>query len=283
MKEFDQATWRIIQTQPAHGAWNMAIDEAILEAVGEGTVPCTLRLYDWTPPCLSLGYAQPISDVNLKSLESLGWELVRRPTGGKAILHTDELTYSVIASHNEPRLKGGVIESYRNIARALSQALQRVQIPADMVKKTNVNMIETRANSAEQQNPVCFDVPSNYELTVGGKKIIGSAQSRRSIGIIQHGTLPLSGDITRITSVLSFEDDRSRNRANQSLLAHATTAESVLGFPLKWTVVAEAICDAFQEVLNLKLIISSLSPEELSRAEVLIHEKYTVQAWTMRI
>ena len=144
-------------------------------------------------------------------------------------------------------------------------------------------MNETHENQVERQNPVCFDVPSNYELTVGGKKIIGSAQSRRSIGIMQHGTLPLSGDLTRITSVLSYQDDRSKQRAIRNLLAHATTAEIVLGYPLEWTVAAEALRNAFQEVLNLKLFNSSLSPEELANAEVLIREKYANQAWTMRI
>jgi len=283
MKEFAKTPWRIIHTKPAHGAWNMAIDEAILEAVGTGMVLSTLRLYGWIPPCLSLGYAQPFSDVDLESLSSHGWELVRRPTGGKAILHTDELTYSIITSNDEPRLKGGVLESYNHVALALSHALQLLRIPANLVDKTNAIKSETQENQVKRHNPVCFDVPSNYELSVGGKKIIGSAQSRRSIGIMQHGTLPLSGDITRITQVLSFEDDPSRQRAILDLLAHATTAETVLGYPLEWSVAAEAFCNAFQEVLNLEFLHSSLTPEELSRAEVLVRDKYASQAWTMRI
>ncbi len=89
--------WRLLITPPAHGAWNMAVDEAILEAMGSGKSLPTLRLYAWEPACLSLGYAQPLTDVDMPRLQARGWEMVRRPTGGRAVLHTDELTYSVIA------------------------------------------------------------------------------------------------------------------------------------------------------------------------------------------
>ncbi|HEX9617401.1 MAG TPA: hypothetical protein VGA03_08280, partial [Anaerolineales bacterium] len=112
------ARWRLIHTPPAPGAWNMAVDEAILEAVGRGQADPTLRLYAWSPPCLSLGYAQPSSDVDLPQLHALGWDLVRRPTGGRAILHTDELTYAVIAPLSEPRLAGSVLESYQSLSQA---------------------------------------------------------------------------------------------------------------------------------------------------------------------
>jgi len=84
---YPHSTWRLIITPPAAGAWNMAIDEAILEATGTGSAPPTLRLYGWDPACLSLGYAQPIADADLDRLALAGWDLVRRPTGGRAILH----------------------------------------------------------------------------------------------------------------------------------------------------------------------------------------------------
>src|SRR5512140_660191 len=102
--------WRVVRTPAAPGAWNMAVDEAILEFAARGAVLPTLRLYAWDPPCLSLGYAQPSSDVDLETLRRRGWDLVRRPTGGRAILHTNELTYSVSGPQHEPRLAGGVLE-----------------------------------------------------------------------------------------------------------------------------------------------------------------------------
>src|SRR5690349_459450 len=95
-------TWRLIHTPSAHGAWNMAVDESILEHIGRADSKPTLRLYGWQPACLSLGHAQPFSDVDIDSLEGQGWEVVRRLTGGRAILHTDELTYSVTGGPEEP-------------------------------------------------------------------------------------------------------------------------------------------------------------------------------------
>ncbi len=129
--DFPPTQWRLVITPPAPGAWNMAVDEAILAAVGQNQVLPTLRLYAWDPACLSLGYAQPSTDVDTLRLAERGWHLVRRPTGGRAILHTDELTYSVIGPLSEPRLAGSVLESYRCLASALLMALHRLNIPAE--------------------------------------------------------------------------------------------------------------------------------------------------------
>jgi len=180
----------------------MAVDEAILETMGQISSQPTLRLFAWMPPCLSLGYAQPVSDVDRAALDHFGWDLVRRPTGGRAILHTDELTYSVIAPLQEPRVKGSVLESYSRLAQALLLALQSLDLPALAV--------ETDGPSTRQTNPICFEVPSNYEITVNGQKLIGSAQARRREGVLQHGTLPLFGDLTRITRVLKFSEENLR-------------------------------------------------------------------------
>jgi lipoate-protein ligase A len=109
---FLQAKWRVNRSAPSNGIWNMAVDEAILESVMAGKSETTLRLYAWEPACLSLGYAQPVADVDQEALNKRGLGLVRRPTGGRAILHSDELTYSVISTESDLRLAGGVLESY---------------------------------------------------------------------------------------------------------------------------------------------------------------------------
>ncbi len=109
----------------------MAVDEALLDSAGQGlSLPC-LRLYSWDPPCLSIGYAQPSADIDQQRLFALGWDWVRRPTGGRAILHTDELTYSVVASLAEPRVSGSVLESYQRLSTALLTALHSLSIPAE--------------------------------------------------------------------------------------------------------------------------------------------------------
>src|SRR5258708_8109308 len=156
----------------------MAVDEAILDHAGRGASLPTLRLYAWAPPCLSLGYAQPFSDVDTARVAARGWEVVRRPTGGRAILHTDELTYSVIAPTDEPHVSGSILESYNRLALALLEAVQSPDLTARALP-LNVAMKENAVANHETHNPVCFEVPSAYEITADGKKLIGSAQARR--------------------------------------------------------------------------------------------------------
>src|SRR5512139_2951172 len=193
--------WRLLITPPTHGAWNMAADEAVLEHIGCGASLPTLRLYAWAPACLSLGHAQPFADVDSARLQERGWEVVRRLTGGRAILHTDELTYSVTGPAEEPVLAGGVLESYNRLAQALLLAVKNLGMPVEMKDAQRAG----QAGSATNANPVCFEVPSSYEITVAGKKLIGSAQARKKEGVLQHGSLPLYGDLRRITQVLNFD------------------------------------------------------------------------------
>jgi lipoate-protein ligase A len=254
----------------------MAVDEAILEATVTGMARPTLRFYAWSPPCLSLGYAQPSSDIDWDALRTNGWDVVRRPTGGRAILHVDELTYSVAGPDTEPRLVGGVLESYRRLAEALLDGLQRVALPVEAKEKS-------AAGGGLNTNPVCFETPSNYEITAGGKKLVGSAQSRRLGGVLQHGSLPLTGDLTRITRALSFAGEAERQAAAARLLEHATTAEQALGAALDFDTAAQAFRRGFEHALDLQFEESPLSPEELARAEELLRDKYANPAWTERV
>jgi lipoate-protein ligase A len=255
----------------------MAVDEAILEAVGRDEALPTLRLYAWDPPCLSLGYAQPLADADLSRLAAKGWDLVRRPTGGRAILHTDELTYSVIGPADEPRLKGDVLESYQRLSRALLAALQLLGLPAQ------AHPLTPQKQDGNVKGPVCFEVPSNYEITVDGRKLVGSAQARKRQGVLQHGTLPLWGDLTRITQGLCFEDEQKRGTAASRLLTRATTVEGVLGKRISWEEAALAFSAAFEKELALKLETSVLSPIESRRAEELVREKYGNPEWIQRL
>lgn len=267
-------SWRLIITPPARGAWNMAVDEAILESIGRGESAPTLRLYAWDPPCLSLGYSQPFADVDSARLQARDWEVVRRPTGGRAILHTDELTYSIAGSAEEPILSGGVLESYNRIAQALSLSVKDLELP--------VKMKEGKPAEQGGSNPVCFEVPSTYEITVNEKKLIGSAQARKKEGVLQHGSLPLTGDLTRICQALVFENEEARKNAEQRLLRSATTVESALGRAVSWETAAQAFIHAFEAQLGLCFEKGQLSDFELKQAEELVGEKYDHPSWTQR-
>jgi len=268
--------WRLLITPLARGAWNMALDEAILEHIGRGEALSTLRLYAWDPACLSLGHAQPFADVDVRRLQERGWEVVRRLTGGRAILHTDEITYSVIAPNDDPRLAGSVLESYNRLAQALLLAVQQLNIPVEMEAKVAQDAIL-------RSNPVCFEVPSAYEITVDGKKLIGSAQARKKEGVLQHGSLPLTGDLSRICQVLVFENESARAEASRRLLARAATVESALGGAISWETAAESFIRAFERQLGLSLKRGDLSASESKRTEELVKEKYDHASWTERV
>jgi len=276
MTNYNQSTWRVIEHPADNGAWNMAVDEAILESVYAGESLPTLRFYAWEPACLSLGHAQPFSDVDMSKISNNGWMVVRRPTGGRAILHVDELTYAVIAPESEPRVNGGVIESYLRLSQALLDSLNILGLKPQAMEKPG-------SNNSNKTNPVCFEVPSNYEITVNGKKLIGSAQARRKEGILQHGSLPLYGDLTRIIQALKFQNETHAHKAEVRLLAHATTLERELGQRVEWTQACEAFKQGFTKILNLDLLCGKLSDKEKNRAHQLVEEKYAHPSWTERI
>jgi lipoate-protein ligase A len=267
-------TWRLLITAPTDGATNMAIDEAILYALAEGHGQPTLRFYQWAPPCLSLGYNQPFSEVDEAVCQSLGYTWVRRPTGGRAILHTDELTYSYITSANDIRVKGGIVDSYRALSQGILRGLQylgadAVQAKRDMPKNP-------------EQGTACFDTPSSYEITLNGKKLVGSAQVRRKGMVLQHGTLPLRGDITRIFKVLVMTESE-RTILGQKLLARATTLAAELGREVSFDETAQALAQGFAKALNLKLDPGPLTDREKMLTDQLRARQYAHDIWNKRL
>jgi lipoate-protein ligase A len=268
--------WRILSHPARDGAWNMATDEAILHAVADRVSPPTLRLYAWQPACLSLGYAQPITDVDQRRLAERGWDLVRRPTGGRAILHHAELTYAVIAPETHPLMQGGVLESYRRISQALLSALQQLAVPVE-VKGSEATP------EADRINPICFEVPSAYEITVQGRKILGSAQVRRRKTVLQHGSLPLSGGIDRICDVLHYQDENLRELARRKVQRKAATLEDLLGRDIPWVQAADAILHGFETALDLDLHKGDLTQKEETVIEKLLEDRYQNPVWMKRV
>ena len=254
----------------------MAADEALLERVQRSETAPILRLYAWDPPSLSLGHAQPYADVDPARLKASRWQVVRRLTGGRAILHTDEITYSVIAPAAEPRLAGSVLESYNRLAQALLRAARDLGLPVEM-------SADGAHAPASPQNPICFEVPSAYEITVGGKKLIGSAQARKQGGVLQHGSLPLHGDLRRIAHALTFPEESERAEAGERLLARATTVETVLGRRVEWNTAADAFAAAFYSELEIDLEEGEMSADERARTDELVAVKYAHASWTERV
>jgi len=270
------STWRCILSGVGSGARNMATDHAIQEAVALGAAPPTLRLYAWDPPCLSLGFAQPLAQVDRARANSIGWEIVRRPTGGRAILHIDELTYSIVLPEADPLVAGGVLESYHRLSQGIVAGLALLGLQADVQPGVPLSQ-------AERERPICFEAPSAYEITLQGRKIAGSAQVRRRQTVLQHGTIPLAGDITRICLGLAFESETARESAREQLSSRAATLSAVLGHTISWDEAAQALRQGMASALGLELVMGDLTEAETGRREALEKDPYTSEAWTARV
>lgn len=267
-------TWRLLNTGWQDGATNMAIDEALMAGISSGNSPPTLRFYGWNPPCLSLGYAQAWTVADVEACARSGWDIVRRPTGGRAILHIDELTYSVCVPDEEPRVRGGLLASYRRLSDALAAGLEGLGIV--------LARAQPQSRNGGDEGPACFDRPSNFEITVGNRKLVGSAQARKKGVVLQHGTLPLYGDVTRIAQALAGDDQR-RARIQSGLRDSATTLEASLGRRVPYDEVAGRLAEGFAAALNLRLEPGELSTWELEKVQHIRREKFGNLEWSRRL
>lgn len=253
---YPQAVWRlIIERAPRTGAWNMALDEAIMDAVAAGDSLPTLRFYAWEPPCLSLGKRQPLDGVDLERCRADGIDVVRRATGGFAILHTDELTYSVAVRPDDPRADGAILDAYRKLSQGLLAGLRLLGAAPEMSPVV--------PGGVHNASAACFEMPSAYEIVVGHQKLIGSAQARPAGRVLQHGSLPLTGNIARVVPYLAYEREEERAALAAHLRERATTVSDALRRTVRYDEAAEAMARGFAAALNL-----TLEPGEPTVAEV---------------
>ncbi len=265
--------WRLLTTSYHDGAMNMAIDEAITLSMAEGKVPPTLRLYGWKPRCLSLGYAQRAEEVEWDECLERGIEVVRRPTGGRAILHDQEVTYSVIAPEDNPLVSGSVLQSYLKISQGLLLGLQNLGLSVEMVSHKDLEALGTAA---------CFDSPSFYELVVGGRKAVGSAQNRKNGILLQHGSIIREIDVDLIFNVLKFPTQEVRNRMKQAFRRKACSLQEAAGRALTDREIMMAVSEGFSRALGVELIDGALQTEEQNLALDLVKSKYGTVEWTKK-
>jgi len=266
-------TWRRLDTGFAGGARNMAVDEAILQQHAAGAVPPTLRFYGWQPPAVSIGYFQSMAgEVDRDACRRLGIGWVRRPTGGWAILHHMELTYSVVV--REELLPGGVLETYRALAQGLLTGLRSLGAPAELSALP-------AAHPAEMNTSACFEHPSQYELVVGGRKLVGSAQTRKQGTILQHGAILLDIDYDLTFAVLRLSPEE-RTRQAALLRRRAVGLQEALGRRVTWEEARDAVAAGFAQALGLRLQTSELIAPELAGVQVLEREKYGNPEWNER-
>jgi len=185
-------SWRFLDSGPNVGIYNMAVDQELLAKAQLGEKMPILRFYDWSPPAVSIGRFQKIKTaVDAEACKRLGFDIVRRITGGRAVLHHNELTYGVIARSDDPLFPPNVLGAYKVIAAGLVAGLKNLGVDAEMVSRTGRHASLVNKND---KDPSCFSSPSWYEIVVNGKKIIGSAQRRLSGAFLQHGSILIDYD-----------------------------------------------------------------------------------------
>lgn len=243
---------------------NMAIDEALLLSCDE-TRQITLRFYGWSRPTLSLGYFQSVADVDLEECQRRGFDWVRRPTGGRAVLHDHELTYSMIAPIEV--LGGSVAQSHEKISRALARGLEKLGLHAEFV--------QSRA-SVKEASAACFAAPAMVELTVQGKKVIGSAQMRTKKSLLQHGSIPITIDFDALAAVLKLPAAARLLRQKAAGLADFLAREPTI------EELQHAFIKGFEEIFETEFRAAGLSSQERALAERLYAEKYSTWAWNRR-
>jgi lipoate-protein ligase A len=248
--------WRLVISGPVQGAMNMALDRAVLACKAAGSAPSTLRLYEWEVPTVSLGRFQPLEQVDVGACQRRGFDIVRRPTGGRGVLHDDEVTYSVVAgiADGVPR---GVAASYRHLSAALAEAYRTLGVVAELTERQR-----GRAGSG-----ACYLHATQADLSLGAAKLSGSAQVWKDDAVLQHGCFVVARDIEAESEVFLLD------AAGRGELARTTaTLSGALDRAPSRDAVVDAVVHAFGHVLGVSLEPGDFSAQEREMAEAWVSE-----------
>jgi lipoate-protein ligase A len=266
------SNWRLIPFHVSDAFENMAADEAIFRLMPLGHTPPTLRFYGWRPAAVSLGYFQNTAQAcNLAVCRREGIDVVRRPTGGRAVLHDGDLTYALCAGVDEPPFPPGIAGAYRVIGRCLQEGLHRLGIDATPAPGNPA------PPGVRDGSVACFARTARDELLVGGRKICGSAQARSRGAFLQHGSLLVRFDAARASRCLVAEAEE-RERTRRMLTRAVTAVDTCLAPPLAMDAIVRVLAEGFAAVLHADLRPGALTDAEEALKARLKREKYRPEA-----
>lgn len=249
----------------------MAIDEALLltcQQDKQADFFPTLRFYRWKIPTLSFGYSQRWKDtVDRDYCKRWGINIVRRLTGGRAVLHYKELTYSVVGRCYKGLFASSILETYRHISAALISGFNQINVPAQLVNPH----LDRKSSFPNHSNKPCFFSASKYELAYQGKKLVGSAQKRLKNSFLQHGSILLEVDLDQLMGATGVD----KSSSDASLIA----LNEVLGYKIGLNDLIEVLIEGVERYFSIKLIEGKLSNIELELAMKLYREKYSQSWW----
>ena len=268
--------WRFLNTRFRDAFFNMAVDEMLLTSVARGEGSPTLRIYGWQPPALSFGYAQKIArEVDLERCRETGIGLVRRVTGGRAVLHWNELTYSVACREDDPLLGGTISETYHKISRCLVEGLRIFGVKTQLERSRS---LPTRPRRESISSP-CFSSTAKHEVTLQGRKLIGSAQRRLQGMILQHGSLLIGPEHKRMVDLLPSDSGVLREQFVQALDCGTIYLQEVYPEKVDFHKLGECLRQGFERCLDVEFFGNGLLEREKTEAVRLVREKYSTDTW----
>lgn len=252
-------TGRLLIHPSGEGTWNMAVDAVLAR---RGRADLTLRCYGWTPATCSLGHVQKWNPDLERRSEATGLPVVRRETGGRAVLHADELTYAVTIPASSPLHEPKLQEAYARINRALARGIERLGVEA----RQESRRLDLAEAYRRELGGLCFAATAQSEVLWDGRKLIGSAQRQLREGLLQHGSLIFGLEHARIGE-LFFDDPVLRGKAREKLLAATTCLEEAIGRRPDFLETARALQAGFEEEYGLELVERDLDDEEAALAD----------------
>lgn len=266
-----QETWFLLDSGHHDAATNMAIDEALLTWQSEGKIAPTLRFYGWERPSLTVGHFQRVErTIDLEGVKKHKCDFVRRLTGGSAVLHDDELTYSIVISEAHPNIPKSVNKAYYILAQGLLEGYRILEIDADFA-------IPER--ELQERSAVCFETPAIYELVVDGKKLSGNAQTRKSGVLLQHGSIPMSFDYDMLFDLFLFSSDRLRERQRNAFKKKAISINDATGKTFTYNELKDAFLLGFKRALNIETTPLHLTDDDWKYIDFLRDKKYATKEW----
>ena len=265
-------TWRLLPFQINTAFENMAIDEAVFRESQFAGGPPTLRFFGWHPPAVSVGFFQKLShDIDMEACHAKQIDIVRRITGGKAVFHKEELTYSLVGREDHHLFPPGIQRKYEIISEALAVGLASLGIRTEMQ--------ERRTKLTDDLHEFCFATPAQNELLANGRKICGSAQARANGSFLQHGSILLDFDPLAAFNLMTLNKNDVQIKI-QKLMDSVTGIYSEISEKPGLHEIIEMMVQAFEQRFGIQLIKGELSENEKSLKDELLSTKYLSQSWT---
>ncbi|MFD2829415.1 lipoate--protein ligase family protein [Corticicoccus populi] len=275
----EKQKWIFINSGRQDAFYNMALDELLMDKVREGEINAALRFYEWQTPTLSLGYFQKVlKEIDTDKVREYNYQMVRRQTGGRGVLHDKELTYSVIIPEEYDGMPESVTESYKILSHGLLYGFRNLGLEADFsIPKTK----EQKQELTQIRSSVCFDTPSWYELVVEGRKIAGSAQTRKKGVILQHGSILLDVDIDHLFDMFKYGNERLKEKMKAAFTEKAVAINDISNHRFNVADLYLPFKEGFKKGLDINFQDYTLTENDQDRLETLM-EKYRSEEWNFK-